>query len=285
VSEDEKSKRPLTIGLGLITLAGLLIKSPDMIASIGQSPALREIVAWVSIAVGSVGLILMGAWGAGKIHLEDRLRQFRLWAASKILGEPDPTFGLRLIQSREMDLEPARDLCLRQIGSGLSPLKKMIRWHRHNREIFHILVQLKLPGDDLVAFQTVRVDGYFGVIPLRKSACQALDEDQLDGLSFTTEHICKPGHGASGYYIAGIAGRYSAANVRIVWELWKHIATLVETGPKVFYTRPVTKIGLKLVKEFAFERLDRSQLLVLNEICKKQLSKEELAARRARRDT
>lgn len=208
------------------------------------------------------------------------MRQISLWAASKFMGERDPTFGLRLIRSREMDLEPARDLCLRQIGTGLSPLKKMIRWHQHNNEIFHILVQLKLPGDDLVAFETVRVDGYFGVFPLRKAACQALDEDQLDGLSFTTEHICKPGHGAAGYYIAGIAGRYPAANFRIVKELRKHIATLVATGPKVFYTRPVTKIGLYLVKEFAFERLDKSKLLVLNELCKKQLSKDELAARK-----
>jgi hypothetical protein len=84
------------------------------------------------------------------------------------------------------------------------------RWAQHNPNIFWILVAAQSGADQNP--DTVRgIYGYFGVIPLRKAACKALDEEQLDGMSFTTDHICGSNDVPEAYYIAGDFGATAIA--------------------------------------------------------------------------
>jgi hypothetical protein len=118
--------------------------------------------------------------------------------------------------------------------------------------------------------------GYFGIIPINQSACAALDQEQLDGVSFTTDHICRVGESASGYYIAGVAAENSIAQRKILRELKKRLEMLVSHQSQVFYTRPISEDGLKLVKAFGFERVDRDPEPRLEELYRQVLSKDSL---------
>ena len=271
---------PIAGGIALLGLAASL--PPILDALKAQVPTLLLSRPWLPTAFNQCEL---GLAGAGTISFAlypfllfngaDWIRLARLKCGAWLIGAIDAAVAYQLVTARACDLKDAREFCLRTIGPGLSPLKKMRRWYDKNPTIFSILVAAR-SEDTAQSDRPESISGYFGIIPINKSACDALDQEQLDGVSFTTDHICGVDETPNGYYLAGVAADNSVARRKILLELKKQLETLVQVQPRLFYTRPISADGLRLVKAFNFDRVDRDPEFKLEELYRKRLSKEDL---------
>jgi len=271
---------PIGLGVGLLGLAASLPVVLDALKAefpkvLKSEPWLPSAFSACELALGALGLASLSLFPFLLFNVGDWVRLARLKAGAWLMGAFDATAAYQLVTPRASDLKDMRDFCLAAIGPGLSPLKKMRRWYDHNATIFSILVAAR-PDDEVRPDRSESIAGYFGIIPINKTACTALDQEQLDGVSFTTAHICRVDETASGYYIAGVAASNSIARRKTLTELKKRLEVLVSSDPQLFYTRPISEDGLKLVKAFDFDRVDNTSEFSLEELYRKTLSRESL---------
>jgi hypothetical protein len=274
------SRWPIGVGLALIGLASGLPALFEVLASeypdiVRDAPWIKKAFSVAALSCAGLGLLSLAIYPFLVLNLPDHIRLLRLRLGAALLGAFDATIAFQVVCARREDLKDLRDFCLTILGPGLSPLKKMRKWHEHNPTLFWILVAARA-GSRMNADHVEAIYGYYGIIPINATASKALDEEQLDGMSFTTAHICTEGEQPSAYYIAGIAAEHKIARLKILRELKKHIESLVSSEPRIFYTRPISKDGLRLVRSFSFQRVDNSPEVALNEIHRQSLSKEAL---------
>lgn len=278
------SRVPVVVGVALIGLASAVRPVWDELlkrfSALGELPWLATLASWLAVALAAAGVVSLVLFVVLVLNVGDLLRILRLRVGAWLLGAIDATVAYELVVARVTDLKPTRDFCLRNIGPGLSPLKKMRRWHAHNSKIFWILVPTQ-PEDGVAIDYIQSIHGYFGIIPINSAACKALDEEQLDGISFTTDHICAEAEAPAAYYIAGVAAEHKIARIKILRKLKQHLERLVSVQAQLFYTRPISRSGLDLVESFRFTRVDKQPEIALNEIHQKVISRSDLHGLRA----
>jgi hypothetical protein len=277
-----RSVLAITIGVGLIGVASALPAIRD--AAIAQvalpqdwSSMVVAAVNLLAVALGAFGILLVAFSPIASLNILDFLRIIRMRVGARLLGVADATVGFDVVPVLPSDLKDLRDFCLRTIGPGISALKKMQRWHDHNPHIWWKVVAARggLGAPDRVE----RIHGYYGLIPINAGAATALDQEQLDGASFTTAHICTPAEVPVAFYIAGLAADHQVARTKVIRSLRAHVERLVADNPATFYTRPFTKIGLALVRNLNFKRMDGSAEYAPEEIYKGTVSISDLAQR------
>lgn len=95
--------------------------------------------------------------------------------------------------------------------------------------------------------------GFFSIIPLTAKAVQLLNADRLDAFHFTQEHISPPKQKPAGYYIGSIAAKGFKAKAEILGYVRGQVEGELRRATGVVFTRPVTRDGLRLAKNYGFQ--------------------------------
>lgn len=226
--------------------------------------AVSTYISFVALIFGCVGIIFVVASFVGVMNSLDYLRILKIKIGELLLESGGSSIQYSTFSATLHDVKPIFDLCLETIGVGISRQKKMKAWLRHNDSLFYKLV----PLDDDAQERSKNIHAYFCLIPLNKNAVECLENHELDGASFTTDHICKSSGKAYAWYIGGIAGKNGYAKTSAVRSIFTKIKEIMNDEPKYFYTRPVSNDGLKWVKRLGFEALDKDELIQKEELCK-----------------
>lgn len=143
------------------------------------------------------------------------------------------------------------------IGGSMSDHQRALRWFDINRQIFWKII------DGTRQRREERVIGYYAVIPLNKEATDLLEAERIDGTAFEPGHIIpfRPKRirkTPASIYIGGVAAN-NRKRIRsfVLGSLISHLEHEKEAGVKVVFTRPVTADGLRLVKKYKFQAVNR----------------------------
>lgn len=101
--------------------------------------------------------------------------------------------------------------------------------------------------------RSIKTLGFFTIIPLTDKAVRLVDEERLDALHFTSEHIAGVKDKGAALYIGSIAARGFRAKGEILGYVRGRVEEEVEQGSGVVYTRPISKDGLRLAKKYGFQ--------------------------------
>lgn len=152
--------------------------------------------------------------------------------------------------AKRSDLKFIFDLGKTHFGRQVSSLNKMKEWFNHNDHIFWVVERVKRRA----GFKQTKVVAYYSIVPLTKAATKLVLDEQLRGADFTTEHIAKHQEVAHAYYIGGIAAK--ATDIRAkgyaVAYLKAKVLDLEENNRVLFLTRPINRVGLRLVNRHDF---------------------------------
>lgn len=135
-------------------------------------------------------------------------------------------------------------------GNDIAPIDEMKTWWSRNDNIAWRIIRSTTGGK--------REDvGFFELIPLTGPAVKKIEAGQLDGRTMTVNYIASRGKKTSAYYVGSIAAvkpskifRFSTMFVFL--EHLRHRSTRSEI---VLYARPVTSDGLRLVRDYKFQKL------------------------------
>jgi hypothetical protein len=159
--------------------------------------------------------------------------------------------------AKRQDLKLIHAYASQELGT-VSDLQKMEQWFKINHQIFWIVIDSAVSGT-----REQQMVGYYAVMPLNQVATELLEAEQLDGTSFTAEHIIQYRRGRirkvpTSIYIGGIAAK-NKMRIRqfIMGSLIAHLNQEIANGVKVVYSRPVTKDGLRLIKKYNFKPVNR----------------------------
>ena len=140
----------------------------------------------------------------------------------------------------------------RFFGSDMLAIEDMTGWLKRNPDIAWRIIGKK--GQD----PKVAV-GFFELIPLTRPAIERLNAGKLDARSMTLKHISSRGNRSSAYYIGSVAASSESRRFKFatMFKLFEHLRDLACESPITLYARPVTPDGLRLVKEYKFEKINR----------------------------
>ena len=126
-------------------------------------------------------------------------------------------------------------------------------WFNHNDRIFWVVERVKRKA----GFKQTKVVAYYSIVPLTKTATKLVLNEELPGTDFTTEHIARDREVAHAYYIGGIAATGFRARGAVLSYLKAKALELEDVSlkkgiPPLFLTRPVNRVGLRLVGQHDF---------------------------------
>jgi hypothetical protein len=99
---------------------------------------------------------------------------------------------------------------------------------------------------------STKVVGFFTIVPLTDKAMRLVEEERLDGLHFTSEHIAGPKQKPAALYLGSVAAKGFQARAEILAYVRGRIEDEVERGSGIVYTRPISRDGLRLATKYSF---------------------------------
>lgn len=204
-----------------------------------------QIVVFIGIALFIISAIffVIGC----KIHLLilDLLSNFR-----------DKPEGYDSRYLKRTELKRVHEFCLYHFGNDIASINTMKRWRRKYPNLATIVTKNTFSKGGRK--RTEEIKGYLDIIPLNNYG-----EDEIRNgnsiLSLTDKHVSAGDRRTACVYIGGIIGINLIAKARAI-EATRSITRLFEEkGVKRFYSRPISKDGLRLVKKYGFTKLDGSE--------------------------
>ena len=241
----------LTAGLAFLTVGSALFVFQEQVKKRFPTAA-ESYVEWlptIGLALCAVGLLLCAG-----ILLCLLLSAFvvpaKMAGASVARHFGSHDYDCRVAKKRDIDW-------LHQFGEQqlrvTADINMLRDWHSVNYEIFWVIINKRARGD-----RFKKLAGYFAIIPLNKLGTDLVEAEKLDGGSFTRDHIIAHKRGRirktpTSIYIGGVAARRGLRLRQFTLDSLKaHIGKENSNGVKTFFTRPVTKDGLRLVKRHQF---------------------------------
>ncbi len=172
------------------------------------------------------------------------------------------------------ELSAARDYCMRYISGEFTSLEKMRLWHEKNPQLFWIVFEKTAASRTA----TPKIRGYFSIIPLTKPAALEVEKEALNALLFRPSDICKPPASKRkrtpyAVYLGAIAASGPRARVATLQFLKQALLRERSRGCNVVYSRPVTRVGMKLLADQQFESVDAEKSGQLNYIHRLETSR------------
>lgn len=169
--------------------------------------------------------------------------------------------------ARESELKCIHELAEKYLGD-VSPLTRMISWHRVNSKIFKVVYRVSRKPRG----KSKSMVGYYCIIPINAAAVEKLRSKEITGAEFQSEHIVREGQRADAVYVGAIvaSGMLAQGNTRSLLQ-----NELVGNGSQKAqraFTRPTTKQGMRLVREHEFTAVDAIDDGKLNALYTKALS-------------
>lgn len=177
-----------------------------------------------------------------------------LWT---VVRTPVPTLmpNFECYRARESELLEIRDVATQYLGDGVSPLKRMVVWHRKNPNCFRVIYKVRRKSRTKVRYMV----GYYCIIPLNKTGVEKLKSKEISGAEFQKEHIASPITKPEAVYVGGIVadGILARGNARSVMH--NDIANNWSEKTDIAYTTPTTPDGLRLVNSYGFSAVDANE--------------------------
>lgn len=146
-------------------------------------------------------------------------------------------------------LEEIYLFCNQVLGEGIASIERVRQWYGKNHDIFYLIYERKRRSFK----QTNTLVGFFAVFPVTQQAKRLLSKNQLKGTEFTADHIVARGHQPAAIYIGAVAARGFKAKERTLMALMGYVISLAVRKKILVYTRPISKDGLRLAKQYGFE--------------------------------
>lgn len=226
---------------GLIAVGGLLLAFVSLKAQLPMFPNWSfSLAVAVGLLAGGLGLLLL------VLPIKTSLKIIR-----RVVDLQERCYEPRIAKSR--DIKWIYEFGKSEIGPG-ADLQKLQDWHNLNRQIFWVIIDREAAGP-----REKQLVAYYAIFPLNKAATDLVEAEQLDGTSFTNDHIIpfrknriqkKP----TSLYIGGVAAKKAKHLRRFVMaSLIAHLNAQREHGVTTVYTRPVTDDGIRWVERWRFE--------------------------------
>lgn len=238
---------------GLVVIGSALLASPSAKEGIAQIfPGSVPATVWTLLpAIGFLFLVLAAV----------------LWVVIRV---PVPALmpNYEGYVAREGELKGVHELAERYLGSNVSHLNRMISWHRINPEIFKVIYRVTRTRWS----KSKKMVGYYCIIPINGEAVEKLTRKEITGAEFQSEHIVSDGRTAEAVYIGAIvaAGMFAQGNTRSL--LHSELTGQRSKRTCIAFTRPTTKHGMRLVREYRFTAVDPAEDGELDALYKKDLS-------------
>lgn len=170
--------------------------------------------------------------------------------------------------ARESELKSIHELAEQYLGSNVSPLTRMVAWHRANSKIFKVVYRVSRKPRG----KSTTMVGYYCIIPINKAAIEKLRNKEITGAEFQSEHIVSDGQKADAVYVGAIvaSGVFAQGNTRSL--LQSEIMGNWSQKTQTAFTRPTTKHGMRLVHEHGFTAVDPTEDGKLDSLYVKVLS-------------
>jgi hypothetical protein len=150
------------------------------------------------------------------------------------------------------ELRTLHEFCTLMVPGGFAAFEKWLERYDRNPQIFYAITAsvTRPPAADN------RIVGAFAVTPLGEEARALLDAERLKGIDLKVEQITPPGEKPAAMYISGIvASGFSARGVTLEF-LVSVMRREAARGNRLFYTRPMSRDGLRVVRDYGFEPID-----------------------------
>lgn len=132
---------------------------------------------------------------------------------------------------------------------GSISLNETKRLHRLNPDMF---IAVWRESEKLLSYgYDSKILGFFSIIPVNGDAKELLEKGLFKGEHWTGKYILGKRAGAAAIYLGGIAARKQDMG-QVLAYLIIAMFKVVAAGHRELYTRPTTKRGLKLAKQYGF---------------------------------
>jgi hypothetical protein len=235
----------LAVGGGLVSL-----QQAEAIPGIGR-PARYLGAAFLVVGFGVLSYVSLGYAGksakaTAKIVVRHTKRlSVRVWS--------DKSYYKELTKTE--DLEDLFKYYVSLFGQDIIPRRDFEQWMRRNPSISWNVVEVR--SNDV--HEQRRIVGFFDLEPLNVAAVERLERGERNNSSLELKDILPSRFNDSinAYYIGSVGAIEAGVAVKfaVMAQLLSFIEEEAAVRPFTLYTRPVTDIGLKLVKEFGFQPL------------------------------
>lgn len=154
--------------------------------------------------------------------------------------------------SKERDLPAIYQLAFSLFGDEVSPLQSMVLWQEKNKYIFHTLYAVKSSAYE----RRKRIVGYFVLLPLKETALRRLESGSARAKHLSTDDLHFYDENWDAVFIGAVVAVGFRARATILSLVQREITSFCAQKTNLFYTRPVTNDGLRLVKKFNFLSVD-----------------------------
>lgn len=158
----------------------------------------------------------------------------------------DKSLGIRFAKRKE--IEDFLPFYQSVIGGPMPPMNEVKRTFKVNGEILRFLEHITRGRNT----EKKKLVGFCTVLPLKREAVALLEREQLNGLKLTRDHVCSPRETPAAIYIGSIGAKGSEAKAAILHYVLGVIHDQAAHGVRCVYTRPTTKDGLRVAKQYGF---------------------------------
>lgn len=217
---------------GTLTGVGAFVAAVPTLITIPSGALIGSIITYVGVGLGGVGLLL--------------------FAIPFIPQWDEGDFVVRRVKRN--DIKDAYAFCGGFFGDNFSSLNQVKEWFRHNDKMFWILETVKKKR----TIKITEITGFYSILPLTDIGLTHVLSGQLDGRSFTTDHISENSDKASAFNIGVIASKGRREKHKAIGSLITAVTQLRDQRPVPLLTRPTTPEGLKLATRRGFVAIDGS---------------------------
>lgn len=230
-----RNKAALDTGLLFLTIGGAFMGILGIKVFVDKFIELPDIV-YASVFIIVILLILAGLYFIGLHFYAIR---------SRSLIEFD-------VRNLELDELPAiRQYCRDNFGEEVADVRTFRNFYLRNKNIFKRVDKIVVNGFNK---KSVMI-GFYDIIPINEKAVELLNKGEIKGASILPEHVVDPNLTPHSIYIGGIVAKGFREKGSTLAFLKQDVQRYIDKGIHVLYTRPVTKIGLRLVLNYGFEPL------------------------------
>ena len=153
----------------------------------------------------------------------------------------------------------------KHLGEQAPNVELMRHLQVHYSEAFQLMFQVER-SEDFSARR--RLVGAFKIIPLTRAGARAVEQGELAGPFFTSEHVCKRWENATAYWVGDVVATGLRARAQVVAQITARFSNLTTT----VYARPLSHAGLRSMTRFGFVQVsDGESAPAMERICKLEL--------------
>lgn len=167
------------------------------------------------------------------------------WGAVKLWGTTEYSFHIHRMKPSQMDFSI-------KISNKLFPVIPTKRELKCIYKVNNAVCKLQYRIIKFLGLDVAKYTGICSIVPMTDKAKALLEAENLNGLTFTPEHISKPRQEHTCLYIGSVGAIGARAKKHILIFLEGVIDSEFGKGIDVVFTRPTTKNGLRIAKRFGF---------------------------------